>query len=304
MTSKVFLDYDQDALDRAYDQRAYAPNAEQVQRRMARRSEEARERLGEPQRIAYGPTDHEKLDIYKTPVADAPIVVYVHGGAWRGNSARASGAPAEMFVAAGAHYIALDFILIEEAEGSLFPMAQQVRSAVAWVYRNAASFGGDPQRLYLAGHSSGAHLGACVLVTDWEKDFGLPRDIIKAALLSSGMYDLYPVSLSARSRYVAFTPEMIEALSPQRHIDRLTTPLTLAYGSFETPEFQRQAVDFAAELEGAGKPAELIAAEGYNHFEMLETLSNPFGILGRAALRRFGLELPSGIPAASRHVIP
>jgi arylformamidase len=292
-TTNVFLDYDQEALDRAYNQAAYAPNAAQVQARMAARSEEARRQLGEPLRLAYGVSSHEALDLYRAPHSGAPVVVYVHGGAWRGNSARVSAGPAEVFVAAGAHYIALDFILVHEAEGSLFPMAEQVRRAIAWVYQNAAGFGGDPARIHLAGHSSGAHLGACALITDWEKDYGVPADIIKSAILSSGMYELYPVSLSARSIYVSFTPAMIEALSPIRHLDRLNTPLTLAYGSLETPEFQRQAREFAAALRNAGKQVELIQAEGYNHFEMLETLSNPFGVLGRAALRRFGLSSPA-----------
>jgi arylformamidase len=88
---------------------------------------------------------------------------------------------------------------------------------------------------------------------------------------------------------VAFTPYMIETLSPVRHLQHLNVPLVVAYGSEETPEFQRQARDFAAAVEAAGKQVELVRAEGYNHFEMLETLSNPYGILGRAALRHFGL---------------
>jgi arylformamidase len=288
-TTKVFLDYDQEALNRAYNQAAYAPNAPKVQARMAARSEEARRHLGEPLRLAYGPSSHEALDLYRTDEVEAPVVVYVHGGAWRGNSARVSAGPAEVFVSAGAHYIALDFILVHEADGSLFPMVEQVRRAIAWLHENATSFGGDPARICLAGHSSGAHLGACALITDWEKEYGLPPDIIKSAILSSGMYELYPVSLSARSNYVSFTPAMLEALSPMRHLERLNTPLTVAFGSLETPEFQRQAREFAAALLKAGKPVELIEADAHNHFEMLETLSNPFGVLGRAALRRFGL---------------
>ena len=74
---------------------------------------------------------------------------------------------------AGAHFAVLDFNNVIETNGDLIPMARQVRSAVAWVYKNAASFGGDPNRVYVSGHSSGAHLAGVVLTTDWGKDFGL-----------------------------------------------------------------------------------------------------------------------------------
>src|SRR5262249_38446049 len=104
-----------------------------------------------------------------------------------------------------------------------------------------------------------------------------------------GMYDLKPVRLSKRSKYVKFTDEMEEALSAQRHIDKLNTPLVLAYGTYETPEFQRQTRDFYAAVKAAGKPVELIVGEGYNHFEVLETLANRYGVLGRAALAHMRL---------------
>ena len=77
---------------------------------------------------------------------------------WRGGLAKDSGYPAELFVHAGAHYVVPDFINVVEANGNLTPMAEQVRRAVAWVYRNAQSFGGDPNRIYVSGHSSGGHL--------------------------------------------------------------------------------------------------------------------------------------------------
>jgi arylformamidase len=168
-------------------------------------------------------------------------------------------------------------------------MADQVRRAVAWVYKNATSFGGDPNRLYLARHSSGAHLAGVVLVTDWRKDFGLPDDIVKGALLISGMYDLKPVRLSKRSEYVKFTDEMEQALSTQRHLQRLKTPVIVAHGTLESPEFQRQTREFAAAVKAAGKPVRLIVGEGYNHFEFPETLGHPSGLLGRAALEQMRL---------------
>ena len=286
---RVWLDLDQDELDAAYDQSAYAPNREQVLARNATNSERVRARLGAPRRYAYGPTPIEGLDVYPTARANAPINVFIHGGAWRAGMAKNYASPAEMFVRAGAHFVVLDFAAVGDVGGSLFPMADQVRRGVAWVYRNAHSFGGDCDRLYVSGFSSGAHLAAVILTTDWKRDFDLPADVIKGGLCGSGMYELEPVCRSARSRYVKFTDEMVQALSPQRHLDRLHVPLVVAHGTFETPEFQRQARDFAAAVRAAGKPVELVVGQGYNHFELYETLANPYGVLGRAVLDQMHL---------------
>jgi arylformamidase len=286
---RVFLDYDQQELDDAYDQAVYAPNRNQVNARLAKASNLARERLGAPQRVAYGPAAIERLDIYRTQAAGAPIVVFVHGGAWQSGTAADHAYAAEVFVRAGAHFVVLDFDRVQVAGGSLFPMVDQVRRAVAWVHRNAASFGGDPGRLHVVGKSSGSHLGGCVAITDWRKDFGLPPQTVKGYTLQSGMYDLRGPRLSKRGAYVKFTDALEEALSPQRHLDRIVAPIVLLYGSHETPEFQRQSRDFAAALRAAGKPVELIYAEGCNHFEIAETLANPYGYVGRAVLEQAGL---------------
>ncbi len=280
----VWLDMDQVELDAAYDQIFYAPLQAQITRRQASNSELARARLGAPRREAYGPTEPEKLDIHRTARANAPIFVFIHGGAWLGGEAKNYAYAAEMFVNAGAHFVALDFVAIAPAGGDLRVMADQVRRGVAWVYKNAESFGGDASRLYVGGHSSGGHLCGVTLVTDWQKEFGLPADIVKGGLCMSGMYDLKPVRLSKRSSYVKFTDEMEQAMSSQRHLDLLRAPVTLTYGTNETPEFQRQNRDFAAALRGVGKPVELIESANYNHFEMVESLGNPYGPNGRAAL--------------------
>jgi arylformamidase len=278
------MDMDQIELDAAYDQVVYAPLADQTRRGLASCSELVRSRLGAPRREAYGPTEPEKLDIFRTSRPRAPIFVFIHGGAWLRSVAKDYAYPAEMFVDAGAHFVALDFVAIGQAGGDLRVMADQVRRGVAWVYKNAASFGGDASRLYIGGHSSGGHLCGVALVTDWRKDFGLPTDIIKGGLCMSGLYDLKPVRLSKRSSYIEFTDEMEQAMSSQRHLDLLRAPVTLTYGTNETPEFQRQNRDFAAAARAAGKPVELIEAANYNHVEMAESLGNPHGPNGRAAL--------------------
>lgn len=287
--SLVWLDMDQKALDDAYDQLVYAPNRDQVHERNVFNSERVRARLGTPKRLAYGPTPVEQLDLFATDKPKAPINVFIHGGAWRQRWAKDYAFLAEMFVRAGAHCVLLDFAGVEATKGDLMPMADQVRRGVAWVYRNASSFGGDPDRLYISGQSSGAHLAGCVVTTDWEKDYGVPNTIVKGALLCSGMYDLEPVRLSKRSKYVAFTDEVEEKLSAQRRLDRLNCPLIVAYGTYETPEFQRQSRDFAAAVEAAGKPVTLLVGSGYNHFEMAEMIGNPLSLLGSAVLEQMGL---------------
>jgi arylformamidase len=286
---RVWLDMDQAELDAAYDQSVYAPNLEQIVKRYATNSEGVRARLGAPQRHAYGASAIEGLDIFTTKSPNAAINIFIHGGAWRTGLAKNYAFAAELFVQAGAHLVVPDHVWVQDAGGNLMPLAEQVRRVVTWVHRNAQSFGGDPNRIYVSGHSSGAHLAAVLLTTDWPKDFNLPADIIKGGLCCSGPFDLKPVRLSARSRYIKFTDEMEHALSPPRHLDKLRAPVIVAYGTLETPEFQRQARDFAASVKAAGKPVQLLIGEGYNHFEILETFANPYGLLGRAILEQMNL---------------
>ncbi|WP_168207246.1 alpha/beta hydrolase [Tardiphaga sp. vice278] len=287
--TKVWLDMDQKALDDAYDQPKYAPNIQQVIKRYASVSDAMRTRVSNPKRAAYGPTEIQKLDIFSPKQAKAPIHIHIHGGAWRQRPASDYAFPGEMLMHAGAHYVVPDFISVDESNGELAPMVEQVRRAIAWTVSNAASFGGDPTRVYLSGFSSGAHLAGVALLTDWRKDYDLPDDVIKGAVLSSGLYDLKAVRLSARSKYVKFTDEVELAFSTQRHLARIRTPLFLAHGSYESPEFQRQTRDFAAALKAAGKPVQYVVNPNFNHFEMMETFGNPYGLLGRAVLEQMQL---------------
>src|SRR5262249_61582179 len=97
---RVWLDMDQKELDDAYDQSAWAPNQPHVSKRRALWSESTRARF-KPERIAYGLTKIEQVDIYKTTRDNAPIQIFIHGGAWRGGSPKASARPVEMVVPAG-----------------------------------------------------------------------------------------------------------------------------------------------------------------------------------------------------------
>jgi len=275
----------QNQLDAAYDQNFWDNDPPETGQRSTANGDPVRARYG-VERIQYGPSQFEFLDLYRTSAPHAPIMVFIHGGAWRGGSARGAAANAEMFLLAGAHFIALDFVNVLQTTplGDLMAMATQVRRGVAWVYNNADRFGGDRRRLFISGHSSGGHLGGCVMTTDWVRDWGLPGDTVKGGVLISGMYELYPVALSARRLYVNFTEEVQDKLSAQRHLNLLNAPVVIAHGTKESPEFMRQSRDFVAAVRAAGKPVEYAIGTGYNHFEMPETLGNPYGVTGRPAL--------------------
>lgn len=283
----VWLDMDQKALDDAYDQTVYAPNRELTYEKAIFNSQRVRDRLGVPKRFAYGPSEIEAVDVFTVKQANAPVHIYIHGGAWRQRKASEYAYMAELFVRAGAHCVIPDFVGVENCNGNLLTIADQVLRSIAWVGKNAASFGGAPNRIFISGQSSGAHLGGVAVTTDWT-EHGLPRDLIKGALLCSGMYDLKPVRLSKRSRFVTITDEAEEKLSAQRHLDRLVTPLVLVHGTHETPEFKRQTRDFLAAVQTLNKPVKFLLAEGYNHFDLQEMASNPYSVLGSAALDQMG----------------
>ena len=284
----VWLDMDQQALDDAYDQSKYAPNRSQVVERIASNSDMARERLGAPRRFAYGPTANEALDLYPAAATNAPISIFVHGGAWQHGLAKNSAFAAELFVRAGAHYVVLDFINVIEAGGDLMPMAAQVRCAIAWVYRNATSFGGDPNRIHLYGHSSGAHLAGVAMVTDWRGSYDLPTNVVKTGLLCSGMYDLWPVRLSARSRYVNFT-----TIWRRRSAHNVTSAESRRRSCWPMAHWKRRSSNARVWI---SPPPCVPPASVWNcwlatdHFEIVETLASPYGLLGRAALAQIAAQ--------------
>jgi arylformamidase len=286
--AKVWLDMDQKALDAAYNQAVWAPNQESVHARRAAQATECFNRR-KPQRFQYGESDLEGFDFYPGRSGVAPVRIFIHGGSWRNGTSQTVAHLADTFCGAGAHFISMDFIQIDAAGGNLLTMVQQVRNGVAWIYKNAEKLKIDRKGFYVSGHSSGGHLCGCVSVTDWVGGFGLPADILSGSVLMSGMYDLEPVSLSARREFVNFTPETIDQASSIRHLTHLHCPVVLGYGLDESPEFQRQSREMHEALVKAGKKVELFALDGTNHFEMMESFHNPYGFLGRAALAQMGL---------------
>jgi len=286
MSETVFLHYTQRELDRNFDQRGWVSNALEVIQRYAERSARTRASLEHRANVQYGSAPDEVLDIFPAPRSAGHVQIFVHGGAWKNFTKDDYSFPADAFVAAGVHTVVVNFTKLPSIR--LPEMVDQVRRSLEWTYRNARSFGGDPHKLYLAAQSSGAHLSAAALQTDWAPR-GLPADFVKAATLISGPYYLEPVVLSARSAYVRLDPGEVLAFSPGLHARRMPCPVMLGYAEHDTDEFQRQTKAFASALGEVGKLTRLTRYEGLNHFELTECFGEPGHALVRDILGQIGL---------------
>jgi arylformamidase len=264
----VFLNYTQEELDRNFNQRVWASNAQAVIARYGERSFEVRKHL--PRETArYGESPDEVLDIFPAaPSPHAPINVFVHGGAWLNFTKDDYSFVAAPLAAAGITTVVLNFTNLPKV--SLPDMIAQVRRGICWAGQNATQFGGDPQALCVSAWSSGAHLAAMALVNTVEDR--LPEGLVKLAFCVSGPYDLEPVMLSARSAYVKITKEQERPLSPRYNAAHYDTPFFIAYAENDTDEFRRQSQDFAAALDQAGRLAGITRFANLNHFELAETL--------------------------------
>ncbi|HEY3918533.1 MAG TPA: alpha/beta hydrolase [Stellaceae bacterium] len=288
--AKVYLDYTQKELDDAFEQTVWAPNFEALRDQNKVRCAEIRARFEHFER-RYGERKDETLEILPTKQAPkdsrgAPVLLFVHGGRWRPQPDNMFVYFADTVVNAGVHFVAARFATLDPSTPTRMPdMIAELRRAVAWLAGNAASFGGDPSRIHVIGHSSGAHLTSVLLTTDWTRH-GAPADVLKSGTCVSGMYELRPVLLSARSAYVKLSPEEEDEFSAIRHLDRLLCPVTVAYGSKESPEFQRQGRSFAGALHARGLPCEELILPGLNHFEGIRSMIEPQSALARAVLRR------------------
>jgi arylformamidase len=258
VSAKVYLDYDQAELDRQYDQATLVPDLAPYHKKGLAMATEAKTRFRVLEHVAYGDHDDEWLEVYLPDGArEAPVIVYFHGGAWRAQQEASIGALSLGYVPFGAIFVAVAFSQAPAA--NLDVMVAQCRAATAFAYRECSKWGGDPNRLYLMGHSSGAHLTANVAVTDWPKAFGLPREIIKGIAVSSGPYDLEPVILSKRNEYLHLDRGGVERNTATKHLHKDLPPAIVAWGGKELPEFQRQGAAFAdawpSPMHGKARPA-------------------------------------------------
>lgn len=273
MSDIVWGNFTQEELDRQYDQGTLVPNTGELMEINAQESAKIRTELDCIQNVSYGPTVMERLDIFPVATKGAPVVIYHHGGAWTRSDKDQCSYVSPPFVAAGINVLVLDFALAPKV--SLDEIVRQNRAAIAWAWHNADTYGWDRNKIHCIGHSSGGHICGMMLVTDWAGDYGLPADVIKSAATCSGMYELEPVRLSHRNSYLDLTEKAAVRNSSIRHIPANDIPITMAWGTGELDEFQRQCSEFAAAWAAAGHTVDSFVLDDLHHFQVAREIVNP-----------------------------
>ncbi len=280
--SKLFRHFDQAALDAAYNNRAHVPDHGEYFTRWQREADAVRAKLKHQADLVYGGYPRQRLDYFPAATKDAPLLVFIHGGYWQALDHKPFGLLAQSFVDAGIAFASMSYSLCPDVD--MPSLVEQVREGIAWLWGRANELGFDRQRMFIAGHSAGGHLVALLAATDFTQR-GLPADVIKGGLSVSGLYDLEPIRLSYLNAALKLDVEQARWLSPQHHLPLRGTPLLLAVGGAELPEFLRQQRDYEAALKDAGVPCRSLEPAGLHHFSVIDALGDPRHALHQAVLR-------------------
>ncbi|NNG05123.1 MAG: alpha/beta hydrolase [Inquilinus sp.] len=289
MTAIVFRDYDQAALDRQYNNRGRVPEAQAFLDRYVADSATARRAANVRLDVAYGQSPTERLDLFlpERRSGPAPVQIFFHGGYWKSLGKSEFSFVAPPFAAAGAIAAVVDYALIPAVD--MDALVRQCRAAVAWLHDHIGEFGGDPERIFVSGHSAGGHLVGMLAATDWRAGFGVPADVVKGGVSLSGLFDLEPIRLSFLNADLGLTPDMARRNSPALLPPSPAVPLTLAYGSLESAEYHRQSALHAEHLERHGGHGALVPIADRHHFDIVLDLGDPRSEVFGLAAAQMGL---------------
>lgn len=217
--------------------------------------------------VRYGDGPRQEIDFFPAARADAPVVVYFHGGYWRALDRTVGGGLAAMLVPHGIATALVGYDLLPGVK--LSTVVAQARAAVSFIAAKGDRLGCDGSRLHLAGSSAGAHLVASVLSAN------LPA---RTALLISGLFDLRPVPPLPIGQELQLDKAEAEACSPQFQPCPVGTRTLIAVGDLESAAFIGQSRAYHAKLVEAGVDSTYLDLPGANHFST--GLSVPGSILG------------------------
>lgn len=286
MSQTSYKGFREDELEYQYNPRASVAGYPELSKKKAAECKKIRSTLKSWLDVPYGSSPREMMDIYPTPQAAAPTLVYYHGGYWRGSSKEDNCNFAPTFVARGANVVVVEYDLCPKV--TVGDIVRQARASIAWVYRNIERYNGNPQKLYVSGHSAGAHLAAMILAHDWERE-GLPRDLIKGAVLTSGVYDLEMVMQIAANAEIRMTPELVRENSPFLHPPLPICPTLIGVGGAEPEGWQRMSEEFFQLCKERGLDCQYLVVPAANHFILPEHLSDPDSPLTKSIFKQMGV---------------
>jgi arylformamidase len=231
--------------DSMYNNRALVPDFADHFARWQSASEATRSQLQCTLDVAYGTGLNETLDIFPAQNPNAPVVVFIHGGYWRSLDKSDQSFVAPALNAMGACVVIVNYALCPETQGQAVTVPDiglQMAHALAWTHRHIAAYGGDPQRITLAGHSAGGHLAAMLLACDWKAvDKKLPTHLVSKALSISGLFDLTSVRKAPFIQAsLHLTAKQVKMASPALWASPKKRVLYTVAGGDESPEFLRQ----------------------------------------------------------------
>ena len=283
---RVFRGYGQSELDRQYNNRRRFPRYEELFQSWREWSAAARTRFRASLDLPYGSKPTERLDVFPADRAMAPIYVFLHGGYWQSLDKRDYSFVAEGMIPNGVTSVVPNFALAPAS--GMDEIVRQCRAAIAWLWQHARDMGGDPDRIYVGGHSAGGHLATMLLATDWPSFAPeLPARLIKGACAISGLFDMEPIRLSYLNDTLGMSKEISERNDPLLQRYPVPASLMIVLGDEESEEYFRQVVAMADVWTRLGYPLEVRLEKRRDHFDVVHDLRLPASDLVRAQLRRF-----------------
>jgi acetyl esterase/lipase len=226
--------------------------------------------------VAYGAHPRQKLDLYRPREAGParPVVIYLYGGSWRSGDRRGYAFIGERFSEAGFLAIVADYRLHPEVTFPAF--VEDAAAVVAWAKANAARLGGDPNRIFVLGHSAGAH-SAALLATDprYLARHGLKPEALAGVIGLAGPYAFYPSRYRiTRAAFASAARE--DETRPVTQAHRAMPPILLLHGRDDTTVDPSNSREFAAAIRAAGGRVELKEYAGTGHIGIMLALTERF----------------------------
>jgi len=232
--------------------------------------------------VAYAEGALRTLDVYPAAAAKAPVHVFLHGGYWRAQDKANFAYVAKPLLRHGITAVIANYPLCPAV--TLDEIVAAARDCVAWVARNVADYGADPARISLSGHSAGAHLAAAVLAEDWPAR-GLPGDVVKGAVMISGIYDPRPAIGTSVNAEIRLTQDLAARHDYERIPPRLTGCATwILAGGREPWQWIDQSFRYAQHLRRHGMDSGVLVCPGCHHFDILDLYASEDSRLMRLLL--------------------